>query len=196
MFKTVFKTLLVASVLSAGVAMAADKPAPAKAPAKAPVPKQAPVAPAPKKAEVPAAVIPVTLPTETIKIVSVGRELATLNVELAMNPRDQERGLMGRTKMAKDTGMLFIFSDNRLSYFWMKMTLIPLDIVFIDQDGRIVKIHENAQPKDETVVSSDFPVHAALEIPAGKAAKYGLNLGDLVLSDTLDRIVRDNGMTE
>lgn len=129
-----------------------------------------------------------TLPREVIKIVSAGKERAKIDVELAVNPRDQERGLMGRKKLAKDTGMLFVFNDDRLAHFWMRDTLIPLDIVFFDRDGRIVWIHERAKPKDETYIMPPFPVRAALEIRAGAAKAYKITLGDLLLSDTLDRI--------
>jgi uncharacterized protein len=137
----------------------------------------------------------ITLPKEEIQIVSAGREQAKLNVELALNPRDQERGLMGRKKLPKNTGMFFVFDEDRIPRFWMKNTLMPLDIVFVDRDGRIVWIHERAKPKDETFVSPPFPARAALEIRAGAAKAYRLNIGDLVLSPTLDRVVASGADT-
>lgn len=136
---------------------------------------------------------PDMLPTEKVKIVSAGRERANLTVELAISPKDQENGLMGRTSLPKDHGMLFIFRSNTVIRFWMKDTLIPLDMIFIDQDGRIVKIHENAKPRDETYISSNFQVRAVLELKGGAVQHYGLNMGDLVLSPTLDHMVAEMG---
>jgi uncharacterized membrane protein (UPF0127 family)/pimeloyl-ACP methyl ester carboxylesterase len=129
------------------------------------------------------------LPIEEITIQSAGRERARVLVEVASHPKDLENGLMGRTELAVDRGMLFILPGNMIARFWMHDTLIPLDLVFIDQDGRIIKIHENAQPGDDTRISSDFPVRTVLEIPAGSAGRYGLSLGDLLISKALDQAV-------
>lgn len=133
------------------------------------------------------------LPTEEAVILSAGRERGKLTLELALTPKQQEDGLMGRKKLKKHHGMIFIFPSNTIARFWMKDTLIPLDIIFIDQDGRIMKIHERAKPRDETFVSSDFQVRAAIELNAGAAKLYKLNVGDLILSPALDRVVAESG---
>lgn len=133
---------------------------------------------------------PPTLTTEQIKIVSAGQTRATLTVEIATKPETQERGLQYRKNpLPPDHGMLFIFPGNNIANFWMKDTFIPLDMIFIDQDGRIIKIHPNALPQDETIISSYFQVRAVLELNGGAAEQYGLSEGDLVLSPTLDKIV-------
>lgn len=104
------------------------------------------------------------------------------NVELALTPGQQKRGLMFRTHLDADSGMLFWFGPQEEERsFWMKNTLIPLDIVFIKQDGTIHHIHENAQPGDVTTgILSNGPVSAVLEINAGRAAELGLKPGDKV----------------
>ncbi len=102
------------------------------------------------------------------------------NVELAQTPQEQMRGLMHRTEMAEDAGMLFVFETEREARFWMKNTLIPLDMVFIKVDGIIHRIHENAIPHDLTGVPSEGPVKAILELNGGVSAKLGLQKGDKV----------------
>jgi len=102
------------------------------------------------------------------------------NVELAQTPQEQMRGLMHRTEMAEDAGMLFVFETEREARFWMKNTLIPLDMVFIKVDGIIHRIHENAIPHDLTGVPSEGPVKAILELNGGISAKLGLQKGDKV----------------
>lgn len=103
------------------------------------------------------------------------------NIELAQTPQEQMRGLMHRTEMAEDAGMLFIFETEREARFWMKNTLIPLDMIFIRADGTIHRIHENAIPHDLTGVPSEGPVKAILELNGGISAKLGLQKGDKIL---------------
>ena len=102
------------------------------------------------------------------------------NIELAQTPQEQMRGLMHRTEMAEDAGMLFIFETEREARFWMKNTLIPLDMIFIRADGTIHRIHENAIPHDLTGIPSEGPVKAILELNGGISAKLGLQKGDKV----------------
>jgi len=102
------------------------------------------------------------------------------NIELAQTPQEQMRGLMHRTEMAEDAGMLFIFETEREARFWMKNTLIPLDMIFIRADGTIHRIHENAIPHDLTGVPSEGPVKAILELNGGISVKLGLQKGDKV----------------
>ena len=109
-----------------------------------------------------------------------GDKQHVFKVELAISEADRERGLMFREQMADDAGMLFLFRGRELRAFWMKNTLIPLDMLFIDYDGRIVKIHENAKPGSLDSISSDFPVTAVLEINGGLSRKLGIKAGDIV----------------
>jgi len=101
-------------------------------------------------------------------------------VELALTPDQQAYGLMNRTKLAGDSGMLFVFGSEAEQSFWMKDTLIPLDMIFIKKDGTISHIHQNAKPKDLTSISSEGPVLAVLEINGGATDSLGIQEGDVV----------------
>ena len=96
-------------------------------------------------------------------------------VELALTPEAQQHGLMDRKKLHSKTGMLFLFTPNRVAHMWMKNTLIPLDMVFFNRHGQVILVHHNAIPQDETVISSIRPVAGVLEINAGEAQKYGID---------------------
>lgn len=109
----------------------------------------------------------------------------TFNVEVATTAADQERGLMFRTDIPADGGMIFWpypagGGAPRAASFWMKNTPTSLDILFIRPDGTIVNIAENTVPFLEDPVPSDEPVSAVLEILGGKAAELGIAPGDKV----------------
>lgn len=118
--------------------------------------------------------------TERVQILTARGEGYIFNVELALTVPDQAKGLMHRTDLAEEAGMLFFFGDEIERGFWMKDTLIPLDIIFIKKDGRIHHIHENAKPHDTTSIRSNGPVAAVLEINAGLGRKLGIRAGDRV----------------
>jgi len=101
-------------------------------------------------------------------------------VEVADTPATQERGLMFRKSLAADRGMLFDFGSEQPVSFWMKNTLIPLDMLFIGADGRIVSIARNATPRSETPIASAGPVRDVLELRGGRAAEIGAAPGDRV----------------
>jgi hypothetical protein len=101
-------------------------------------------------------------------------------VELAATPRQQERGLMFRNHLAPDEGMLFDFGNDGDRVFWMKNTIIPLDMLFIRSDGTIVNVVSNAKPMSEDHIASEAPVQAVLEIAGGRAAEAGIKRGDKV----------------
>jgi uncharacterized membrane protein (UPF0127 family) len=109
-----------------------------------------------------------------------GKNVNVFHVELALTLEEQINGLMNRTSLPKDGGMLFVFKEPEERSFWMKDTLIPLDMLFIDSKGKIVTLHENARPKDETGIPSNAPVLAVLELPGGTAKRLGLKTGDIV----------------
>jgi uncharacterized membrane protein (UPF0127 family) len=98
-------------------------------------------------------------------------------VEVAATPQQQERGLMFRRSLAPDHGMIFPYNPPQRVGFWMRNTLIPLDMVFIRADGTIARV-ATAQPLDETVVQSGDPIVLVLEIAAGRAAQLGIMAGD------------------
>lgn len=100
-------------------------------------------------------------------------------VELAIDAQSQERGLMGRTALADDRGMLFPFPYPRTASFWMKDTPLPLDLLFIRTDGTIAAILQG-QPNDLHPLTAGEPVAAVLEIARGRAAALGVATGDIV----------------
>lgn len=101
-------------------------------------------------------------------------------VEVARTGQEQAKGLMFRTAMGADEGMIFPMNPPRGASFWMRNTVIPLDIVFIGTDGRILNIAANAVPYDETPLSSLGPVRGVLELNGGRTAQLGIAAGDKV----------------
>jgi uncharacterized protein len=101
-------------------------------------------------------------------------------VELALTPEQQELGLMFRPSLAPDAGMLFDFGATKPASFWMKNTLIPLDMLFITADGRVADIHEHAVPLSEDVIQSSVPVRAVLEVKGDTVAQLGIRVGDVI----------------
>jgi len=106
-------------------------------------------------------------------------------VEVAKSAADQEKGLMFRTDIADNGGMLFWpypagGGAPKVASFWMKNTPSPLDIIFIRADGTIARIAENAIPEDQTPISSGEPVGAVLELKGGRTSTLGINEGDKV----------------
>lgn len=104
-------------------------------------------------------------------------------VEMAQTAAERSRGLMFRESMLQDQGMLFIFDDEVIRSFWMKNTLIPLDMIFVDRDGKVVSVSENIQPcreKDSLLCptySSVLPARYVLEINAGLAQFHHIQAG-------------------
>lgn len=104
----------------------------------------------------------------------------TFAIELALTDEEQARGLMFRRELPEGQGMLFDFGDEGVREFWMKNTYIPLDMIFIRGDGRILRIAENTVPLSETLIPSGGPVRAVLEVIAGTAKRLGIAPGDRV----------------
>lgn len=101
-------------------------------------------------------------------------------VEVAKTAEEQAMGLMYRNKLAPDRGMVFPFDPPRDASFWMRNTLIPLDMIFVRADGSIANIAANTVPYSEEPVASDGPVKAVLEIAGGRSAELGIKPGDMV----------------
>ena len=128
---------------------------------------------------------PVTFPKDTVTIETVDGKTHKFNVELATTPQQVAQGLMFRRQMAADAGMLFLFERTDPATFWMKNTYIPLDMIFIGLDGRILNIAERTIPLTETPVHAAGPTRAVLELNGGTASRLGLKAGDRVRHSAL-----------
>jgi uncharacterized membrane protein (UPF0127 family) len=127
-----------------------------------------------------AAIHPVSgLPVIPLRVTS-GHKAHTFRVELAATSQQQERGLMYRTRMGADEGMIFPMKPPRLATFWMHNTVLPLDIIFIGTDGRIITIAANAVPYDDGTIPSGGIASGVLELNGGRAAQLGIKVGDKV----------------
>jgi uncharacterized membrane protein (UPF0127 family) len=115
----------------------------------------------------------------TIEIVS-GSGVHAFDVQLATNDAERQRGLMFVKSLPEGQGMLFDFKRDQPVSFWMHNTYIPLDMIFIAGDGRIMHIAENAKPLSDDLIPSQYPVRAVLEVIGGTAAKLGIKPGDRV----------------
>jgi uncharacterized membrane protein (UPF0127 family) len=102
------------------------------------------------------------------------------SVEMATTEQEKETGLMYRKELADGKGMLFDFSPEQQVSMWMKNTYIPLDMIFIRADGRILRIAENTEPESTRIISSGGLAKGVLEVIAGTAKKYGIAPGDRV----------------
>lgn len=110
-----------------------------------------------------------------------------LQVELADNPETRAMGLMWRQKLPDEQGMVFLFEQEQDVSFWMRNTLIPLDLIYIAKDGVINHIHPMARPLDETPLpSKGGPVIAVLEINGGQAAAKNIQIGDKIDSPVFE----------
>ena len=102
---------------------------------------------------------------------------ARFAVEIADDPGERAQGLMHRESLGASRGMLFLYERPHRATFWMRNTLIPLDIIFLDARGIVTRIHENAQPLDETTIDGGPGVVAVLEINGGLARRIGVTEG-------------------
>lgn len=119
-----------------------------------------------------------TFDKDTFAIEYAGGRRDTFDVELAVSPEQQAYGFMDRPGLSRDAGMLFPFQPSKQVTFWMKDTRIPLDIIFMDDTGRIIKIAKQAKPFDMTKIDSEQPVRAVLELNGGEADRRGIQVGD------------------
>ncbi len=115
--------------------------------------------------------------SQSIALVGPNHAAITLTVEIADEPSEQEKGLMGREVLAEGAGMLFLFPTSEVRSFWMKDTMIPLDILFFDAQGKVVEIKTmvpcEADPCPQ--YSSEKPTSIALEVAAGFAERSGVD---------------------
>ncbi|WP_265530341.1 DUF192 domain-containing protein [Sphingomicrobium marinum] len=134
----------------------------------------------PAQEEPVAATAPSGLEVVETKVTTQSGEMHVFKTEVARTRQQQNRGLMFRDSMAPDEGMIFPYDPPQMLSFWMKNTYIPLDIIYVGEDGRIINIHENTVPlREEPYVSFDDAV-LVLEINGGRSAELGIAAGDLV----------------
>ena len=99
---------------------------------------------------------------------------------VAMTEARRNQGLMQVKSLPPNRGMLFLFDAPQVAIFWMKNTLIPLDLLFIARDGRVIRLVENATPMSESLINSMGVVSAVLELAGGTSARLGIKAGDRV----------------
>lgn len=116
-----------------------------------------------------------SLPTSQITIAG-----HPFTAELAISQADQERGLMFRTELAPDRAMLFVFNPPQEVQFWMKNTLIPLDMIFVRTGGIIAGIKQDAIPESLDIIPSPGPVADVIEVAGGTSLALGIHVGDYV----------------
>ncbi|WP_050602353.1 DUF192 domain-containing protein [Ruegeria sp. 6PALISEP08] len=111
--------------------------------------------------------------------VTLRNDSATIrfDIELAVTPEERSHGLMLRESLPNRSGMLFVFDPPQRVAFWMKNTLIPLDMIFVDRTGTVTRVHEGAIPGDLTPIEGGDSVFAVLEINAGLSARYSIAPG-------------------
>ncbi|WP_411895896.1 DUF192 domain-containing protein [Winogradskyella sp. A2] len=112
--------------------------------------------------------------------------IKSIDIEIADNEYETQTGLMYRTELGINQGMLFIFPDVSLRSFYMKNTKIPLDIIYINDEKTIVSFQKNAKPLDETSLPSDAPAKYVLEINGGLSDQWKLEIGDKIEFSVID----------
>lgn len=116
--------------------------------------------------------------TEIYLIKATGDTLANISIEIADDDYERETGLMYRESMETDQGMLFVFPNEEERGFFMKNTLIPLDLVYFNRDSTAISLHPDAQPMDETTMPSNGPAQFVLEVNAGLLEQWEFEVGD------------------
>ncbi|MCA2981520.1 MAG: DUF192 domain-containing protein [Myxococcaceae bacterium] len=129
------------------------------------------------------------LPSGRVTVALLGGKRVTFDVEVAATRGARTRGLMWRYALAESAGMLFIFPREQPLSFWMRNTLIPLDMVFIDAKGRVVSIIENAEPRTLDARPSAGPATYVLEVAGGTCARKGLRAGAQVTFEGITNLV-------
>jgi len=119
-------------------------------------------------------------PQDTVTLEAGPDTRHRFTVEIARTEAERSWGLMYRRELAPDHGMLFVYPDPQEVGMWMKNTYVSLDMLFIRSDGRIRRIHRDAEPESRTTIRSGGAVKAVLEVAAGTAARFDLEPGDVV----------------
>jgi uncharacterized membrane protein (UPF0127 family) len=111
---------------------------------------------------------------------SNGKPIVSIDIEIADDDTKREVGMMGRPVMEERQGMLFIFEEEQLASFWMRNTILSLDMIFINKQGKIVTIHKNTKPFSDDSYSATAMTLFVLEVNVGFTDKYGIKEGDMV----------------
>lgn len=115
-----------------------------------------------------------------LSVTTPGGKTHAFRVEMAITPQEQARGLMFRTEMGPDEGMLFPYDQPRMLSFWMKNTVLSLDLIFIDEERRVINVAADAVPYSEQSIHSAAPGIAVLELNGGRARELGIVPGSKV----------------
>jgi len=124
--------------------------------------------------------------SRVVVVTTAGARLP-VTVELARNDEERARGLMYRRELPPEAGMLFLFSETQPRSFWMKNTLLPLDMLFIDDGGRVAGLIERAEPLTTSPRDPGVPSRYVLEVNGGWAARHGVRPGDRVEFENVPR---------
>ena len=116
-----------------------------------------------------------------------GSAIARFNIELADTDKERAQGLMNRETLPKSAGMLFVYETPRRAQFWMKNTLIPLDMIFVDSAGLVTQVHSMAKPLDTTTIDGGRDVAFVLEINGGLANRLGIKAGTVMRHPIIDQ---------
>ncbi len=130
------------------------------------------------------------LETSPLSISSAG-QVHDFEVELADDPEERRLGMMGRAELGEDAGMLFDMGAPQEAAFWMKDTLISLDLLFIREDGTILAIAKNAVPGSLRQIGAGMPVKAVLELNGGQSAELGIQPGDTAIHPLFGNVAED-----
>lgn len=132
------------------------------------------------------------LPKARVTLSGSGGKKLNVESEVAFTRDARTRGLMWRYALPDGTGMLFIFSREQPLSFWMRNTLIPLDMIFIDAKAKVVSIAENAEPRTLSSRPSSGPATYVLEVPGGWSAKNGVKAGSAVTFEGISGLVAED----
>ncbi len=110
-----------------------------------------------------------------------GSFISTIDLEFAETTKERTQGLMYRTEMKENQGMLFIFPEEQMQSFWMHNTVLPLDMIFINSNLEIVTIRKNTKPYDDSSYASTKPAQYVVEVNAGYTDKFNIKVGDKVV---------------
>lgn len=112
------------------------------------------------------------------------KQSTTLRLQVADTEPRQRHGLMFRRELKPFDGMIFLFGRERIPTMWMKNTFLPLDMLFLDKNGKLVQIFYDTVPHSEALITPDEPVTTVIELEAGRAEKEGFEKGDQLLLGT------------
>lgn len=127
------------------------------------------------------------LHVDQLTVMSDGNEISSFDIEIAGTDEQRSAGLMHRTDLPRNRGMLFVFDDVSERFFWMKNTPTPLDIIYADEFGKIVHLAENTVPFSTNAIPSRFPAKYAFEIHAGLSKTLGISPGDQLVHTIIEK---------